>query len=153
MDLSKAFDTLDHHVLLRKLKYYGVTDGALNWFESYLTNRKQFTIIEDKKSTLLNIITGVPQGSILGPLLFIIYINDLDNSLNKFKSIKYADDTTLWASLSSFGSNTEINNELNKKLSPTTPIRNALRDTAHSQTVIFLQPSPLQKPLHPILPL
>ena len=74
LDLSKAFDTLDHEILMAKLEYYGIHGTPLELVKSYLTNRKQYVEIEDTKSKMLVISTGVPQGSILGPLLFIIYI-------------------------------------------------------------------------------
>ena len=76
MDLSKAFDTPDHQILLHKLKYYGFEDTTLNLTKNCLTERKQYVEINNIKSGLSGIKTGVPQGSILGPLLFIIYIND-----------------------------------------------------------------------------
>ena len=99
LDLSKAFDTLNHNILLRKLNYYGVTGTSLTLFESYLKNRKQYVELEGTNSDLLEIKTGVPQGSILGPLLFIIYVNDISNASNLFKFILYADDTTLTTTL------------------------------------------------------
>ena len=86
LDLSKAFDTLDHTILLQKLKYYGISENSLNWFQSYITNRKQYVQFQNVKSNLATISTGVPQGSIIGPLLFIIYINNLSNATSFFNS-------------------------------------------------------------------
>ena len=102
IDLSKAFDTLDHNILLNKLRYYGIKDTSLALFKSYLANRQQYVFVNDTKSDLLDVNTGVPQGSILGPLLFIIYINDLPKSTTKFNCIMYADDTTLSTTTQSF---------------------------------------------------
>ena len=99
IDLSKAFDTLDHGILLSKLQYYGINGTALKLLTSYLSNRQQFVQIEDNKSHTIKIAMGVPQGSILGPLLFIIYINDIVYSSDLFKFINFADDTTLFTTL------------------------------------------------------
>ena len=100
LDLSKAFDTLDHSILLHKLNYYGVHGNSLNLFRSYLSQRKQFVEYNNCRSDCLSITTGVPQGSILGPLLFIIYLNDIANVCDKFiKPVIYADDTALCATL------------------------------------------------------
>lgn len=98
LDLSKAFDTIDHNILLKKLEFYGVRGLPLKWFTTYLNNRKQFVQYNKSRSETLNINCGVPQGSVLGPLLFIIYTNDLPNCLTKTKSILFADDTTIYAS-------------------------------------------------------
>ena len=84
MDLSKAFDTLDHQILLNKLKYYGVNDTPLKWVSNYLTVRQQYVEIDGNRSGLLPLTTGVPQGSIIGPLLFLIYMNDIPQATDYF---------------------------------------------------------------------
>ena len=99
LDLSKAFDSISHDILLKKMTFYGIHDKELAWFSSYLSNRKQFVSIDNTFSTYLPIQTGVPQGSVLGPLLFLLYVNDLHNSTS-VDVLMYADDTCLIIPLS-----------------------------------------------------
>ena len=97
LDFSKAFDSVSHDIIIRKLEHHGVRGNSLKWFKNYLTNRKQFVSLGDQQSALCSVNRGVPQGSILGPLLFIIMINDLFNCHN-VGMVSYADDTTLMVS-------------------------------------------------------
>ena len=101
IDLKKAFDTVDHQILLSKLELYGIKGQAINLLKSYLTNRKQKCQIRNSFSSERLIKCGVPQGSILGPLLFLLYINDLPHCLSKTKPRLFADDTNLTASANS----------------------------------------------------
>ena len=98
VSFRKAFDLVDHEILLRKLKCYKCTDSCLSWFESYLCNRKQRVSLNNNLSDASDVIHGVPQGSILGPLLFLIFINDLPLFLkdNGCTIDLYADDTTIY---------------------------------------------------------
>ena len=95
LDLKKAFDTVNHEILLRKLELYGITGSALALIQSYLSDRTQKCQLADKMSSERNVKCGIPQGSILGPLLFLIYINDLPECLNQATSRLFADDTNL----------------------------------------------------------
>ena len=96
LDLSKAFDTVDHTILLHKLNHYGIRGNSYLWFQSYLSNRTQFTVIDGISSSHLPVSTGVPQGSILGPLLFLIYINDIQFAHPQTKLTLFADDTNVF---------------------------------------------------------
>ena len=100
IDLSKAFDSLSHSVLLNKLWSLGTSDSALSWFESYLSDRQQTTRVGPSVSTALTVTHGVPQGSILGPVLFNLYLNDLPEVIEETEIDSYVDDTKLYLSIS-----------------------------------------------------
>ena len=93
--LQKAFDTVNHEILLEKLKHYGIRSKQNDWFRSFLTNRKQYVSMEGFFSQTKIVKCGVPQASTLGPLLFLIYINNLANALEKSIVHHFADDTNL----------------------------------------------------------
>ena len=102
VDLKKAFDTVNHSILLRKLEQYGFRGKILNWMASYISNRRCFVEIEGKKSSEFELKVGIQQGSVLGPILFLLYINDLPLVSQTFKTTLFADDTTFSYSDNSF---------------------------------------------------
>ena len=114
LDLKKAFDTVNHEILLEKLKYYGIKETSYSWFKSYLCERLQYTQIKDSESSLKAVSHGVPQGSVLGPLLFILFINDMHTSVKNSKVHHYADDTNLLLTSNSLK---KINRQINHDLS------------------------------------
>ena len=153
IDLSKAFDMIDHNIILFKLHYYGIRNGALNLLKNYFTGRKQYCHFKNNDSSLLNIHKGVPQGSKLGPLLFILYINDFIYSSDRFEFLMYADDTTLFSTYDKFEDiddktietiQTNINKELflivswlhcNKLLINTTKTKMTIFHTPHREVI------------------
>ena len=114
IDLSKAFDSLNHSILLKKLSHYGISGCSHKLFCSYLSDRSQYVDFNGQMSTELPISTGVPQGSVLGPLLFLMYINDLPLVSNNFTMLMYADDTTLYCNVNNDVTDDLLNYELSK---------------------------------------
>ena len=117
IDFRKAFDTVEHDILLQKLYHYGIRGNALQWFNSYLSNRHQYVNYNNTSSDMKLITCGVPQGSILGPLLFLLYINDIASVSSILFSILFADDTTLFYGSKNLQELSEVvNNELSKMI-------------------------------------
>ena len=115
IDLKKAFDTVDHNILLKKLDFYGFRGMIQDWFESYLRERTQVTIVGQNTINIMNITCGIPQGSVLGPLLFLLYVNDICSSSKTLAFYLFAHDTNILLSnknLKSFENTMNI--ELNK---------------------------------------
>ena len=96
LDLSKAFDTINHKILVKKFDHYGVRGISNLWFQNYLTNRKQIVKYNQTRSNEMVIESGAPQGSILGPILFLLYVNDIENCSNLLSFILFADDTNIF---------------------------------------------------------
>ena len=122
-DLSKAFDCLDHNIILQKLKFYGLNDNAIRLLKNYLSDRDQYVQLENIKSQLHGISRGILQGSVIGPLLINIVINDLNAATKKIDLIMYTVDTTLIFTLETFSNTnrpTKIENNISNKISKIT---------------------------------
>ena len=145
LDFSKAFDSLIHDILLSKLKHYGIQENALQLLSSYLKDRSQYVQLDNVKSSSHAVISEIPQGSVLGPLLFNIYINDITEASTKLGFIIYADDTTLTSTLENFGKISDVaglERELNKEMSKIYGwlLSNTLTlNTAKSKFIIFFK--------------
>ena len=117
IDLKKSFDTIDHNILLKKLDHYGIRGITLDLFKSYISNRFQCIEFDGVLSDLKKLNCGVPQGSVLGPILFILYINDLPNISKLFKPVLYTDDTNIIFSSDTISDLSDLMNSELKKLS------------------------------------
>ena len=139
LDLSEAFDTLNHTILLNKLNHHGIKHCPLKLLESYLSNRLQYVEHANIKSEYIPITTGVPQSSILGPLLFIFSLNDITFPSKLFEFIVYADDTTLFANFSNLNKNNNLNKEL-AEISTWLKVNKLSLNSAKSKFMIFRKP-------------
>ena len=146
LDLSKAFDSINHEILINKLYCYGNRGNVLTWFRNYLKNRKQFVTFNDYKSSEMFIKHGVPQGSILGPVLFLLYINDMANISNKLFFLLFADDTNIFISGQNIDEMVETLNQELKKVTQWLAINKLTLNIFKTQYMIFS----LSKEVNPI---
>ena len=113
LDFKKAFDKVPHQRLLLKLKAHGIGNGMINWIERWLIDRRQRVVVDGEVSNWKAVLSGVPQGSVLGPILFLIYINDLDDDITS-KVLKFADDTKMFRKIKSNADRQHLQDDLNK---------------------------------------
>ena len=113
LDFLKAFDTVPHQRLLKKLEAYGVSGSILLWIRNFLHERKMRVCIGESHSELVDVTSGVPQGSVLGPLIFLLYVNDIPNIVSSFISL-FADDTKLWRNVICMADHEWLQQDLNK---------------------------------------
>ena len=144
VNLQKAFDTVDHGVLLGKLEHYGIRGITNKWFQTYLKDRQQFVSINGYNSECASMPIGVPQGSVLGPLLFLLYINDLNLAIKYCKVYHFADDTNL---LYTNNSIKKLNKMLNKDLKNLTNWLNANKISLNVDKTEMILFKPIKKPL------
>ena len=137
LDLSKAFDTINHKILIRKLEHYGIRGIAKKWFENYLCKRKQLAKFNGIKSERMTITTGVPQGSVLGPLLFLLYINDIQYCSELVSVILFADDTNVLYSHSCLKTLNEILQIDMKKITNWLNVNKLSLNTTKTKFILF----------------
>ena len=141
MDLSKAFDTVDHKILLHKCKHYGIRGLALKWLKSYLENRMQYTLANGVKSSKKAVEYGVPQGSVLGPLLFLIYVNDIAQSTDSHKLRLFADDSNVFVTAKNPATLKSLMNEVVGKMCEWFKANKLTVNAKKTQFSIFTQPN------------
>ena len=146
IDLKKAFDTVNHNILLQKLEHYGVRGNGLLWFESYLKDRTQYVSCNNVSSETKTISCGVPQGSVLGPLLFLLYINDLPNISKKLNFFLFADDTNLFYECNNLEKLERVVNKELKKLVTWLNVNRLALNVSKTNYVIF---AAINKPIKP----
>ena len=113
LDFSKAFDTIPHQRLLHKMSYYGINDNTLEWISSWLTERNQRVCVEGEASNNTRVRSGVPQGTVLGPLCFLIYINDMGESVSSTSTLRlFADDSLLYRPITSTSDSNQLQQDL-----------------------------------------
>ena len=110
-DFSKAFDKISHKFILSKLHYYGIRNHTLSWIGAFLYNRTQTTVVNGVHSSYVEVISGVPQGSVLGPMLFLLYINDINNAMTSQNKL-FADDSVLYRNIQNKNDQVILQNDL-----------------------------------------
>ena len=138
-DFAKAFDTVNHDLLLKKLKsQYHIDGRMLKFFKNYLNNRNQRVVLDNCNSDIVPVLSGVPQGSILGPLLFVLFINDIYEGIDENSNINlYADDTKLWREITTYADCAILQKDINRLLLLTVPMKSAPRSIFRMNLNIF----------------
>ena len=113
LDFSKAFDTVPHQRLLAKLRHYGINGNCYNWIQTWLTRRSQSVVLDSISSSPVPVLSGVPQGTVLGPLMFLLYINDITQGINSPLRL-FADDCLLYRVINSIGDTSRLQEDLNR---------------------------------------